>query len=508
MRPAGERPTTTGDRRLRRIVIVGGGTAGWVTASILARALPGPGCTITLIESAEIPAVGVGEATIPPFVDLLQFLGIDEGDFIRHTQATYKLGIRFDDWRRIGESYWHPFGTLGLPVNRRPFIHAWHRARAYKLPLDLADYSACTRLGEAGQFLNGSAGAKAGVKHALHFDAGLVARYLRAYATALGVVRIERTVVGVIQRDAGFIDTLALDGGERLPGDLFIDCTGFRALLSEATLQSGWIDWSNLLPCDTAIAAPTAARLPRRPFTRAAARPAGWRWRIPLQHRTGNGYVYCSGATTAAAALDDFLGGIEGTPLAEPRVLRFQAGRRRAFWNRNCIAVGLSSGFLEPLESTSIHFAISGVFALLEHFPDLDFDPGNIAAYNALLIDEIERARDFIFLHYRLSERDDTGFWRQIRATPMPDSLAQRVDRYRATGRVRPSSGELFSDLSWFYILEGMGVRPRAYDPLLDVVPSPQFKDMLVRMARDTAEACRRAPPHDAILPVLGGSTV
>ncbi len=232
------------------------------------------------------------------------------------------------------------------------------------------------------------------------------------------------------------------------------------------------------------------------------ARPAGWRWRIPLQHRTGNGYVHCSAATTPAAALDDFLGGIDGAPLAEPRTLRFQAGRRRHFWDRNCVAVGLASGFLEPLESTSIHFAISGVFALLEHFPDRDFDPVNIAAYNAHLIDEIERARDFIFLHYHLSERDDSLFWRQMRATALPDTLAERIEGYRATGRVRTRPGELFSDLSWFYVLDGMGVRPRSYDPLLDIAPRRQFAEIMARIRHEIGDACRGAPAHDAVLPV------
>jgi tryptophan halogenase len=389
-----------------------------------------------------------------------------------------------------------------VPVGRRPFIHALHRARHEGQPFDLVDYSACTRLGEAGQFLSGSAGAKAGVKHALHFDAALVGRYLRAYATAQGVIRRECTVTRVTQRADGFIDALLLGDDSRLAGDLFIDCTGFRALLSEQTLHGGWVDWSGLLPCDTAIAVPTAARLPRHPFTRAAARPAGWRWRIPLQHRTGNGYVHCSGATPPVAALDDFLAGIDGPPLAEPRILRFQAGRRQRFWDRNCIAIGLASGFLEPLESTSIHLATSGVFALLEHFPDLDFDPANVAAYNAHLIDEIERARDFIFLHYHLSERDDSAFWRQMRATPMPDSLRDRVEAYRATGRIRTRAGELFSDLSWFYVLDGMGVRPRRYDPLVDIVPSRQFAEIMARIRRETRDACRGAPAHDAALPV------
>ncbi len=489
------------DRRLRRIAIVGGGTAGWVAASILARALPDSGCTVTVVESPDIGTVGVGEATIPPFIDLLQFLGIDEADFVRHTQATYKLGIRFDDWRREGESYWHPFGAFGAPINRRPFFHAWHKARSEGLALDLADYSPCARLGERGLVLQGEAAARAGVRHALQFDAALVAKYLAAYAQALGATRLERTVRDVELGEHGRIAALALEGGERLEADLFIDATGFRALLIGQALGVGWVDWSGLLPCDSAVAAPTAARAGRPPFTLASARSAGWRWRIPLQHRTGNGYVYCSGATSDEAALHDFLGQIDGEPLAAPRVLRFQAGRRETFWRGNCVAIGLASGFLEPLESTSIHLAISGILNLLEHFPDRDFDPGNIAAYNAELTDEVERIRDFIVLHYVLTERDDTDFWRQVRATPLPDTLQERLDVYRATGRVKPRPGELFTDLSWFYIFEGMGVRPASYDPLMDVVPSPRLRQMLDQIRGEVALACRDAPPHDAVLP-------
>ena len=493
----------SGDRRIRRIVIVGGGTAGWVTASILARALPGGSCTITLVESADIPTVGVGEATIPPFVDLLNFLSIDQADFIRHTQATYKLGIRFDGWLREGSSYWHPFGTFGHAVNRRPFLHAWHRAEADGFAPQLADYSVCARLGTDGKFLGGDAADRVGVKHALHFDASLVAKYLRSYATMLGVVRLERTVIGATMTNDGLLEALQVDGGERIVGDLFIDCSGFQALLADKTMHMGWVDWSGLLPCDTAIAAPTAAVLPRAPFTQAVAQAAGWRWRIPLQHRTGNGYVYCSGATTADQAHADFVGGIDGPAIAEPRLLRFRAGRRRNLWERNCIAVGLSSGFLEPLESTSIHFAISGVFALLEHFADLDFDPANIIAYNDRLIAELDSARDFIFLHYCLNDRSGSEFWRQMRATPMPATLKERVDVYRATGRIRTRTHELFSDLSWFYVFEGMGLRPLAYDPLLDVVPPRTFAAALAEMRHDLVAACRGAPVHDAVLPAL-----
>ena len=491
------------DRRVKRIVIVGGGTAGWVAASILARALPGPSVGITLVESPDIATVGVGEATIPPFVDLLAFLGIDQRDFMRNTQATFKLGIRFENWLSPEKSYWHPFGTLGQAVNRRPFLHAWHRARSEGLKPQLDEFSACARLADRGQFLDGAAGARAGVKHALHFDAALVARYLRSYATTLGVQRLERTVLGATQRDDGFLTALQLDGGDLLEGDLFLDCSGFQALLIERTMATGWTDWSGLLPCDSAIVAPSHADATPAPFTRAIAQEAGWRWRIPLQHRTGEGYVYCSGAVSHEMAQSAFLSGFAGKPLAEPRLLRFRTGRRDRLWSRNCVAIGLSSGFLEPLESTSIHLATSGVFALLEHFPDLDFDPGNIDAYNDRLIEELERARDFLVLHYCLNRRVGSDFWRQMRDLAIPDSLRERIDLYRATGRIRPRPGELFNDLSWFYVLEGMGVRPQSYDPLLDVIPAEPFAAMFARMRGEAGAACQDAWAHHIALAAL-----
>ena len=487
------------DRRIGRIVVVGGGTAGWVAASILARVLNGT-CAITLVESPDVPTIGVGEATIPPFIDLLALLGIDEADFIRNTDATYKLGIRFEDWLRPGESYWHPFGTFGQPIGRRPFVQAWHRARRDGLDPRIEDYSACARLGAAGRFLGGDAAADAGVRHALHFDAVAVARYLRAYATALGVRHVEGTVVGATLRADGFIDAVQLEGGGALAADLFIDCSGFRSVLIGQALQTRWIDWSDLLPCDRAIVAPTTATLPRLPFTRSIAQLAGWRWKIPLVHRAGNGYVHCDGAIGKGDAEAEFRSALGCEPTADTRLLRFQAGRRERSWVRNCVAVGLSSGFLEPLESTSIHLAISTVMALLEHFPDRDFDPRNIAACNAVLVDEIEQARDFIFLHYRMTERADSEFWRQMRATPMPDGLQERVELYQATGRIRVRPGELFTDLSWFYVLEGMGVRPRAYDPLIDVAPPPLFAGAISSMAAETAVACRGAPLQDRVL--------
>jgi tryptophan halogenase len=491
----------TDDARIKSIIILGGGTAGWMAASMLARALPDYGCAITVIESPDIGTVGVGEATIPPITELLRFLGINEADFIRHTQSTYKLGIKFIDWLTPGHSYWHPFGSFGSVINRRPFHHYWHRARASGTPLHFNDFSLCARLGDEGKFNFPEVGAPEpipGLRYALHFDAGLVARYLRAYAEALGVVCREATVNGASLRADGWLDELVLNDGSRLAADLYLDCSGFKGVLIEQALKTGYVDWSSLLPCDRAVAFPTENYAARAPYTRSTARAAGWHWRIPLQHRAGNGYVYASQHITDQAAFDDLLTSLGQKPLAEPRFLRFVTGRRTLFWNRNCVALGLASGFLEPLESTSIHLVMSGVYNLLDHFPDRHFDPANIAAYNAELILEMEQIRDFIILHYCATQRTDSPLWLYCKAMTLPDSLIERLELYRGTGRLRPKAGELFTDLSWFYILDGMGVQPSAYDPLADVVAEGQWREILAHLARATRAAASAAPSHDS----------
>jgi tryptophan halogenase len=487
-------------RRIKRIAIVGGGTAGWMAASILARALHGSGCAICVVESPEIGTVGVGEATIPPIIDLLKFLGIDEADFIRHTQATYKLGIKFIDWREVGESYWHPFGTFGEPINRRPFFHAWHKARAEGLAPKFNDYSLCAALGDAGRFRRPDAratGAVAGLRYALHFDAGLVAAYLRAYSERMGVARLERTVAGVTQRDDGFLEDLVFTDNARLKADLYLDCSGFRGLLIEQTLKTGYDSWTQWLPCDRAIAMPTDNNGPRPPYTQAKALKAGWRWRIPLQHRAGNGYVYSSAHLTDEAAERELREDVNQAALADPRLLKFVTGRRKALWRKNCVSIGLASGFLEPLESTSIHLAMSGVYNLLDHFPDLDFDHSNIASYNAMLIGEMERIRDFIILHYCTTQRRDTNFWKDCAQMSLPETLVDRVELYQRTGRAPVKAGELFTDVSWFYIFEGMGIRPDSFDPLMDVVPTDRLREAFAALAASTKAGLSSAPLHD-----------
>ena len=492
--------TVHGDQRIRSVAIVGGGTAGWIAASILARSLHGLGVAMTVIESPDIATVGVGEATIPPILDLLKFLSINEADFVRNTQATYKLGIRFHDWRKLGQSYWHPFGTFGATINRRPFFHAWLKARAQGLAPKFNDFSLCAALGDANAFTFPDAsgdGPEAGLRYALHFDAGLVARYLRAYAEQQGVVRLERTVAGAGLTSTGHIDDLAFSDGSRLKADLYIDCTGFRGVLIEQALQTGYVDWTSWLPCNRAVAMPTETARPRPPFTQATARDAGWQWRIPLQTRTGNGYVYSSAHLSDEAAAADLVAQA-GAPTADPRFLRFTTGRRKLFWNGNCVTLGLASGFLEPLESTSIHLVISGMYNLLDHFPDRGFEPGNIAAYNRELGDEMAHIRDFIILHYALTERDDTAFWRDCRAMVLPDSLTERMALYRANGRLPNRPGELFTDHSWFYVYDGMGVVPERCDPLMDVVGRDQLRNILGGLAGETTAAVRRARPHDS----------
>lgn len=485
--------------RIRSVAIVGGGTAGWLAASMLARVLAGSGTSITVIESPDIGTIGVGEATIPPIIDLLGFLGIDLADFVRATQATFKLGIRFKDWRTPGESYWHPFGAFGQSFNRRPFYHYWHKARAEGAPLRLNDFSLCAALGVENKFRfpdPKAQGPAAGLRYALHFDAGLVARYLRVYAERLGATLLARTVTAATQTDRGLLDELVFADGSRLRADLFLDCSGFRGLLIEQTLKTGYVSWQDVLPCDRAVALPSAVQGARTPYTQSHARAAGWHWRIPLQHRVGNGYVYCSGHVGDEQALEDLRAEV-GTPLAEPRFLRFQTGRRRLVWNRNCIALGLASGFLEPLESTSIHLVTSGVYHLLEHFPDRGFDQANIDTYNARVIDEVEAVRDFIVLHYCLTQRRDSPFWRYCGAMSIPTSLRERIELYRGTGRIRARPGELFTDLSWFYILDGLGIEPAAYDPLLDSA-SPQLAASLETLRGQLLRELQQAPSHDS----------
>ncbi|HTE42986.1 MAG TPA: tryptophan halogenase family protein [Steroidobacteraceae bacterium] len=390
------------DRRIKSIAIVGGGTAGWIAASALARKV-GHQCKITLVESPDIPTVGVGEATIPGILDFLRLLEVDQQDFMKHTQSTIKLAIRFNDWHHLGHRYWHPFGPFGVFIDRLPFYHFWHKARAVGHPADLSHFNLEIAMAEQNKLIypTNTLGIAKNLKYALHFDAGLVARYLRTYSERLGAQRLERSVSDVKLREDGYIDAVVFKEGDQLQADLFIDCTGFRGVLIEGAMKTGYVDWTPYLPNNRAVAMQVPNQIPRGPYTTATARPAGWQWRIPLQHRVGTGYVYSSEHVSDDTALKD-LTSMPGNsePLTEPRFIRFTAGHRRAFWTKNCIAFGLGSGFIEPLESTSIHLIYSGVYNLFDHFPDKTFDSVNIADYNNQMIGEYERVRDFIMLHY------------------------------------------------------------------------------------------------------------
>ncbi len=488
------------DNSIRRIAVLGGGTAGWLAAAMLARAFTGTAISITVVDSPKIGTIAVGEATIPPIRDVLQFLGIDEADFAAHTQATFKLGIRFTDWRRRGHAYWHPFGTFGAPVCRRPFFHALQRACALGMSPRISGYSVCAALAEQGRFRHPEpAGEASGVRYAFHFDAGRVAEYLCAYATRHGVRRWLGMVVGVDRRaEDGFLRALVLEDGRKLEADLFVDCSGLRGRLIEVELRTGYYDWSAMLPCDRAVAMQTPLRGSRNPFTDCVALDAGWRWNIPLRNRVGNGYVYASTHLGDEEALAVLVAQVGSEPLREPNFIRFTPGRRRSFWSKNCVALGLASGFLEPLESTSIHLITSGLFHLLEHFPDRHFAKSNIDAYNCAVIEEFERIRDFIVLHYRLTERDDAPLWSYCRSMTLPDSLAERIALYRDTGRIRTAASELFNATSWFYVLDGMGVVPASHDPLLEAIPEEQLRRTLRQLSKETARVAAGGRKHDA----------
>ena len=489
---------------IRSIAIVGGGTAGWISAAILARALTGTGTRITLIESAQIGIIGVGEATIPPFVDMLQFLDINLADFIHRTEATMKLAIRFDGWNGSGSSYWHPFGTFGAGIARRPFHHALLHARAGTDRPGVTDFNLCAALAERDLAFAPDSAPPGGARFALHLDATLVAGYLRNYAETLGVTRIEATVAGVHRDDRGLLAAVSLSDGRRVPADLFIDASGFSGVLINGELGTGYIDWRAHLPCDRALALPTARGATLPPCTVAHAMDAGWRWRIPLQHRTGNGYVYSSAHLSDDAAAAELLAALGQPQGSQPRQLRFVPGRRTQAWVGNCVAIGLASGFLEPLESTSIHLVTAGVFNLLDHFPDRSFSPALAASYNAELAQELERIRDFLILHYALTTRRDTPFWADMAGAALPDSLRERIALFADAGIIRPAPRELFTDASWFYVLDGMGLVPRRSDPLIAAIDPAVLRTMLSRISHDTVAAAARVRPHAALFPARG----
>jgi tryptophan halogenase len=487
------------------VVVVGGGTAGWMAAASHAHFWRGkPGKRITLVESSDVGTVGVGEATLPTIRQFNGMLGIDELDFLRRTNATFKLGIEFVDWHRRGETFFHPFAPYGERINLASFHHAWSRLRAAHDVGRIEEYSlpaAMAKLGRFAQPRRQPQFALANFGYAYHFDAALYARYLRDYAETRGVHRIDARIVAVRRREpAGFIDSLVLDDGRTVAGELFIDCSGFRALLIDETLRAGFEDWSRWLPCDRAVAVPCANDGAAEPFTRATALDAGWQWHIPLQHRAGNGYVYCSEFLDDASAARRLLAGLGGEPLAEPRRLSFNAGRRRRFWIGNCVALGLASGFVEPLESTSIALIQSGIAKLLTFFPDREFEAAGIDEANRLMQEEYERIRDFLILHYKGTRRDDAPLWRYCRDMQVPDTLARKIDVFRAHGQVVSYAGESFEEASWVTLFAGHGMLPRRYDPRIDEVAEQPLVAKLAALRQAVRAAAELAPAHGAFI--------
>ena len=492
------------DRRIRRVVVVGGGTAGWMTAAAMARLVQSPDTAVTLIESAEIGTVGVGESTLPHIRAFNERLGIDEAEFMKATRATFKLGIQFQDWARIGDAYIHPFGDYGLPGGEAPFHHYWLKASAGADVGPIDDYSLPCVAARQGRFAPPATDPRALAStygYAYQLDASLYAKYLRGLSEAGGVTRVEGRIVEV-KRDAesGLIAGVVLDGGKEIEGDLFIDCSGFRGLLIEQTLQAGYRDWSHWLPCDRAVAMPCASDAPTVPYTRARALEAGWQFRIPLQHRVGNGYVYCSAFLDADAATDRLTGLLEGEALNTPNHLRFQAGQRRRTWVGNCVAVGLSGGFIEPLESTSIYLIQQAVTQLIALWPDRDFDPATIAEYNRLMDMEFERIRDFIILHYHATERTDAELWNHVRTMTPPDSLIEKLELWRTRGAVQEHREGLFLHPSWVAVYLGQRVRPHRWHPLADRRATPDLLPALARLRETIAATAARMPSQDAYI--------
>lgn len=489
------------DPRIRSILIVGGGTAGWISAAVLARFLNPQHTRITLVESDEIGIVGVGEATVPLIRNLNGLLGIDEHDIVAATNGTFKLGIEFRDWGHVGNRFFHGFGDYGDSIQGVAPHHHWLRLRAAGDDTPLGAYSLPWALASRGRFAPPAAqGLGADYRHALHFDAALYARYLRTLCERNGVQRVEGRIVEVdLDGASGHVAGVTLADGRRLEADFYVDCSGFRGLLIEDSLHAGYEDWSHWLPCDSAVVAPSEGNGETPPHTISTAREAGWQWRIPLQHRDGNGHVYASAFTTDARAEELLLANLPGQALAAPRILRFKGGRRRSAWVGNCVAIGLAAGFLEPLESTSIQLIQTAAARLIDLMPDRNFDPALATEYNRLTAAEFERLRDFIILHYTPTRRTEP-LWAHVRNMPLPDTLAHKLELWTATGRVPLLAEESYQEPSWTAIFLGLGVIPRRHDPLVDQLDQQQLQRLMETRRTALAAMAERLPRHDAYI--------
>jgi len=484
---------------IRNIVIVGGGTAGWMAAASFSKHLEKLNCKIRLIESEQIGTVGVGEATIPPIIDFIRLLSINENEVVREVKGTFKLGIAYRNWTRPGDYFFHPFGPTGFGMGPISFPAYWLKMFLDGRAARLEEYSIQCVAAAANKFMRPVHAPNTPlnkITYALHFDASLFARYLRRFSEARGVVRTEGKVNKVNMRaQDGFIESVTMENGETIAGDLFIDCSGFRGLLIEEAMKTGYQDWTKWLPCDRALAVPTENAGPPASFTLVTAREAGWQWRIPLQHRTGNGHVYCSGFISDDKARETLLSNLDGKALAEPLPLRFTTGRRNKAWNKNCVALGLASGFLEPLESTSIHLIQRGIAMLLKFLPDRSFEPADIDRYNKIFEFEFGRVRDFLLLHYTQTERQG-AFWEHCRNIPLTDSLQEKIDLFKSHGRILREDTELFPAQSWLYVMIGQAIRPRSYEPTVDTIDDAAIEANLNDIRAVVKKCVEAMPSH------------
>ena len=489
---------------VKDIVIVGGGTAGWMAAATFSKLL-GKHCRIRLVESDEIATIGVGEATIPAIKDFNLGLEIDEDEFLRKTQGTFKLGIEFVNWGQIGESYIHGFGKLGKDLDAVPCHQYWLKMRQAGKVSGLENFSINTLAPRHAKFIRPVAemanSPMGDINNAFHFDAGLYAKFLRGYAEARGVVRTEGRIVQTVLREAdSFIESVVLASGEKISGDFFIDCSGTRALLIGDAMGREYDDWSHWLPCDRAIAVPCESVSPLLPYTRSTAHSAGWQWRIPLQHRIGNGHVYSSRFMSQDEATSILLNNLDGKQLAEPRYIPFVPGRRKQTWHKNCVAVGLSSGFFEPIESTNIHLIQTAITRVMNLFPSSGFQQADIDEYNSQTQNEYERIRDFIILHYKATQRDDSPFWRHCRSMEIPATLQHKIDLFGSNGRVYREANELFAEVSWVQVMFGQGIRPQSYNPLVDLHSEDEISQFLGNVERVVKKCVDVMPTHEEFI--------
>ena len=491
------------EESINNIVIVGGGTAGWISAACLARVLANTTSKITLVESPDIDTVGVGEATIPPLIEFIRFLGIEEQEFMAKTQATFKLAIKFSDWSEVGEHYWHQFGSVGADIDGKAFYQHWYKSTLHGNPQTYTDYSPSIAMAKQNKFFIPTGKQKSmldGSTYAWHFDARLVAKYLREFATKLGVTRIEGHVDKVNKHPNGFIKELQLVNGEMIHGDFFIDCTGQRALLIEGAMDSSFESWEKYLPMNRAVALQTENVGPKKPYTESIAHKFGWQWQIPLQHRTGNGLVFCDSYASDDEALKCLQDNVSGKWLTEPRFLPFKTGKRDKIWKGNCLSIGLSSGFMEPLESTSIHLIMKGIVNFVQVLPDKQCKAPTIKEYNRIMDLEYESIRDFIVLHYCTTKRTDSEFWLWCQHMKIPGSLEEKLALFKNQGRLFRNEYDLFTPPSWFAVLAGMKVKPENYDRLVDISHAKEVADIMQKQIIFLDNIVPQLPTHDEFI--------